>query len=138
MERVLQNVEIDTFLLAFNYDLLRRGARDVLPLAGEKGCVRLVGAIFQRGLSHPQPELLTDPPDWMTPDLMTRYRRIYQLQQDSGLTLAEMGVRFIAAQPNIDTIIIGAKTPDEIEECVRAAEKGPLPDDLVQQIEALV
>jgi aryl-alcohol dehydrogenase-like predicted oxidoreductase len=38
---------------------------------------------------------------------------------------------------NIDTIIIGAKTPGEIEECVQAAEKGPLPEDLIQQIEAL-
>ena len=137
MKRVLQNVEVDTFLLAFNYDLIRRGARDVLPLAGEKGCVRLVGAIFQRGLSHPQPELLTNPPSWMTPDLVTRYRQIYHLQQESGLSLAEMGVRFIAAQANIDTIIIGAKTPDEIEECVRAAEKGPLPEDLLRHIETL-
>ena len=137
MQRVLQNVEVDTFLLAFNYDLIRRGARDVLPLAADKGCVRLVGAIFQRGLSHPQPALLTNPPDWMTPDLVARYQRVYQLQQESGLTLAEMGVRFIAAQPHIDTIIIGAKTPAEIEECVRSAEKGPLPADLVQEIETL-
>lgn len=134
MSRVLQNVEVDTFLLAFNYDLIRREARNILPLAGQKGCVRLIGAIFQRGLSHPQPELLKNPPAWMTPDLVTRYQKIYQLQRESGMSLAEMGVRFIAAQPNIDTIIIGAKSPAEIEECVRAVEKGPLPADLLAQI----
>jgi aryl-alcohol dehydrogenase-like predicted oxidoreductase len=136
MKRVLENVEVDTFLLAFNYDLIRRGARAVLPVAGQKGCVRLVGAIFQRGLAYPQPDLLTDPPGWLSPELVDRYQKIYQLQRESGLTLAEMGVRFMAAQPDIDTIIIGAKSPAEIEACVRAAERGPLPEDMVSQIEA--
>jgi len=137
MSRVLQNVEIDTFLLAFNYDLLRRGAREILPIAGQKGCVRLLGAIFQRGLAHPQPDILRNPPNWLTPALAAGYRKVYQLQAESGMSLAELGVRFIAAQPDIDTIIIGAKTPAEIEECVRAAEKGPLPEDLSRKIEAL-
>lgn len=134
MRRILENVDVDTFLLAFNYDLIRDGAREVLPIAKEKGCVSLVGAIFQRGLATPQTELLDNPPAWMTPELEPRYRQIVDLQRESGMSLAEMGVRYIAAQPDIDTIIIGAKVPDEIEECVRAVEKGPLPEDLVQQI----
>ena len=137
MTRVLQNVEIDTFLLAFNYDLIRRGARDAMPIAGQKNCVRLVGAIFQRGLAYPQEDLLTNTPNWMTPELTSAYKQIYQLQKESGMSLATMGVRFIVAQPDIDTIIIGAKTPDEIEECVRASEQGPLPADLIDKIESL-
>lgn len=137
MQRVLQNVDVDTFLLAFNYDLLRRGARDVLPIATKKGCVRLVGAIFQRALAYPQPELLDHPPSWMTPELVSGYQTIYQLQKESGMSLAEMGVRFIAAQPDIDTIIIGAKTPTEIEECAQAVEKGPLSAELIKQIESI-
>lgn len=137
MSRVLQNVEVDTFLLAFNYDLIRRGARNVLPIAKEKGCVKLIGAIFQRGLATVQRELLENPPEWMTPELIARYQQIYQLQQGSGMSLAEMGVRYMAGQPDIDTIIIGAKVPAEIAECVQAAEKGPLPDDLSREIERI-
>lgn len=137
MQRVLENTEIDTFLLAFNYDLLRRRARTILPIAEEKGCVKLIGAIFQRGLAVPQPELLDNPPNWMTPNLAGRYRQIYRLQRESGISLAELGVRYIAAQPGIDTIIIGAKLPAEIEECVQAVEKGPLPGDLIRQIETI-
>ncbi|MCA9835451.1 MAG: aldo/keto reductase [Trueperaceae bacterium] len=138
MQRVLENIDIDTFLLAFNYDLICRRARDILPIAREKGCVALVGAIFQRGLASPQPERLNNPPDWMTPDLVTRYQNLYQLQRESGMSLAEMGVRYVAAQDDIDTIIIGAKLPSEIEECVKAVEKGPLPEDLLREIEANV
>ena len=70
MSRVLENVDVDTFLLAFNYDLIRRGARDILPIAKKKGCVKLIGAIFQRGLAISQPELLDNPPKWMTPELV--------------------------------------------------------------------
>ena len=135
MSRVLQSVDIDTFLLAFNYDLIRRKAQDVLPIAKEKGCAKLIGAIFQRGLATAQPELLDNPPDWMTPKLATRYKQVYDLQKESGMSLAEMGVRYIADQPDIDTIIIGAKLPDEIEECVKAVEKGPLPEDVFQMLE---
>ena len=135
MSRVLQSVDIDTFLLAFNYDLIRRKARDVLPMAKDKRCAKLIGAIFQRGLATVQSELLDNPPDWMTPELATRYKQIYDLQCESGMSLAEMGVRYIADQPDIDTIIIGAKLPSEIEECVKAVEKGPLPEDVLQMLE---
>ena len=138
MSRVLEHVEVDTFLLAFNYDLIRRRARDSLPIAKEKGCVNLIGAIFQRGLATAQPEVLDNPPTWMTPDLVKSYQQIFQLQQDSGMSLAEMGVRYMAAQADIDTIIIGAKLPGEIEECVQAVEKGPLPNDMLQKIEEVV
>lgn len=137
MSRVLQNVNVNTFLLAFNYDLIRRGARHVLPIARQKGCVGMVGAIFARGLASAHPNALTSPPSWMTPELLERYKKIFALQKDSGLSLATLGVRFMMAQKEMDTIIIGAKKPEEIEECVRAVEQGPLPDDLMQHIESL-
>ena len=137
MHRVMKSVDVDTFLLAFNYDLIRRGARRVLPSAKERGMVKMVGAIFQRGLATRHPELLESAPAWMTEELLAVYRRVYGLQEESGLTFAELGVRFMVAQQEMDVIIIGAKSPTEIEECVRAAEAGPLPDDLVAEIEAL-
>lgn len=137
MSRVLKHVDVNTFLLAFNYDLIRRGARKALPMAKEKGCVGMIGAIFARGLAVPQPNLLASPPNWMTPALQESYKKVFALQAESGMSLATLGVRFMIGNPEMDTIIIGAKTPAEIEECVRAAEQGPLPEDLVQQIEQL-
>lgn len=137
MSRVLSHVDVNTFLLAFNYDLIRRGARKALGIAKEKNCVGMIGAIFARGLAVPNPNLLESPPNWMTPDLMERYKKIFALQAESGMSLATLGVRFMVGNPEMDTIIIGAKTPAEIEECVQATEQGPLPDDLVQQIESL-
>ncbi len=137
MTRVLEHVDVDTFLLAFNYDLIRRGARKALPIAREKDCVGMIGAIFASSLAVANPDLLNAPPNWMTPELLERYKKIFVLQAESGMSLATLGVRYMVGQGEMDTIIIGARNPEEIEECVRAAEQGPLPVDLAQQIELL-
>ena len=137
MKRVLEHVEVDTFLLAFNYDLVRRGARAILPIARARNCVTMVGAIFAQGLAVAQPELLESPPDWMTAELLGAYREIARLQKASGLSLATLGVRYMVSQPEVDVVIIGARTPREIEECAQAADAGALPDDLLQEIEAI-
>ena len=113
-----------------------RGAYDLRTRAG----LRLVGfAVGGVEKCEPtgdlQPEVLDDPADWMTPELARRYRQVYELQAESGMSLAEMGVRYMASRADIDTIIIGARLPVEIEECVMAVEKGPLPEDMLQVLE---
>ena len=137
MTHIHRYIDVDTLLLAFNYDLVRRSARRVLPAIGVKGTTRMLGAIFQRGLARPQPELLSAPPEWLTPVLRRRYAELYDLQKESGLSLAALGIRYILQQPDIACVIVGAAGPDEIEECVRAAEAGPLPDDLYERVEGL-
>ena len=48
--RVLAALDVDACLLAFNYDLIWRGARsEVLALAQQKGIALILGAIFQYG-----------------------------------------------------------------------------------------
>ena len=137
MTHIHRYIDVDTLLLAFNYDLIRRSARRVLPAIGVKGTTRMLGAVFQRGLARVQPELLQSPPDWMTPLLKQRFAELYDLQKESGLSLAALGVRYILQQPDIACVIIGAAGPEEIEECVRAAQAGPLPADLYERVEAL-
>ena len=73
----------------------------------------------------------------MTPELLTVYRKVYDLQKQCGMTFAEMGVRFMVAQSEMNVIIIGAKTPEEIAECVKAARAGPLPDDIVSKLDQI-
>jgi len=139
MTRVLRELTVDTFLLAFNYNLLHRAARaEALPLARAKGAATLVGGLLQYGrLTHLQPQWLTHPPDWMTPDLHARYTRLYRLQQRCGISLAELTIRYVLADPQVGVILIGAAAPAHIEEAVKAAAAGPLPPDLHQEVEAI-
>ena len=133
------HLDVDAVLFAFNYDLIHRGARKrVLPLAQEKGVALILGQVFQRRrLNEVHPEWLTSPPDWMTPDLQERFERLYALQRDCGLSLVELSIRYLSADAAISTVLIGCSTVGEIEECVSAAEAGPLPTDLHSAVEEL-
>ena len=54
------------------------------------------------------------------------------------VTVIGLGGAFVLiANQEISTILVGASTPEEIEESVMAAQAGPLPSDLVRSLEEL-
>jgi aryl-alcohol dehydrogenase-like predicted oxidoreductase len=118
---VASKVDADVCLIAFNYDILRRRARrETIPVARAKNMTVALGAIIR---------LPADMPDAL--------ERLYAVQRESGLSLVELTIRYLLADPDFSTILVGAAKPSEIEECVAAAETGPLPADLHQTLEAL-
>jgi aryl-alcohol dehydrogenase-like predicted oxidoreductase len=139
MARILRHVEVDTFLVAFNYSLIWRGIRrEALPVARRKGVALILGGTLQGGLlTHVHPEWLSSPPEWMTSDIRDRFERLYALQQDSGLSLVTLTIRYLMADPDVTTILLGAATPAEVEESVTAAQQGRLSADLCQAIETM-
>ena len=76
-------------------------------------------------------------PDWMTEDVRSRFVRLYELQAQSGLSLIELSVRFLLAEPGFATMLIGAATPAQLQQSIAAARNGCLSDDLHTEIEAL-
>jgi D-threo-aldose 1-dehydrogenase len=139
MTRVLRDVDVDTLLVAFNYDLIRRRAtRDAIPLARSRDLAVILGAIFHGSrMVAPHPEWLAEPPEWMSASLRDRFARLYQIQRESGLSLVELAVRFSIAQPDTSVVLVGVKNTDELFESLGAAEAGPLPADLHRAIEEL-
>ena len=118
---VASNVDADVCLIAFNYDILRRRARrETIPSAQAKDMTVVLGAIIK---------LPADMPDAL--------ESLYAVQRESGLSLVELTIRYLLADPDFSTILVGAAKRSEIEESVAAAEKGPLPADLHQTLEAL-
>jgi aryl-alcohol dehydrogenase-like predicted oxidoreductase len=138
MTRVLRAVDVDALLIAFNYDLILRSAEvEALPLAAVKKAVGILGAIFRRRYVSLHPEWLERPPEWMNGELQKRFRSLYEIQRQCGLSLVELSVRFALSQPDTSIVLIGTKTPDETLQSVRAAEAGLLPEDLQRSIQAL-
>ena len=118
---VLQNVDVDVCLPAFDYNILRRGTRrEVIPLAKSRGVTVLLGAVIR-----------------IEPEMEAQMDGLYSVQRESGLSHVELTVRFLLADRDVCTILVGAATPAEIEESVEAAEKGPLPADLHQTLDGL-
>ncbi len=139
MARVLTALDVDTCLIAFNYDLIWRNARtQVMPLAREKGVALILGAIFQYGrFTHVRRDWLEASPKWMTEEVHERFTRLYKQQASSGMSLVELTVRFLLADAGFSTILIGAVTASQLEESVAAGRRGPLSADLHAQVEAL-
>lgn len=133
------DLPIDVLLVAFQYSLVWRNAPvHLLPVTRELGCGVVAGAPLQQGhLAVPREEWLADPPKWMSDDLRDRFAELYAIQRETGLSLAELAVRFLLADNDLASVIIGAATVSELEENVASATAGPLPAELHGRLDAL-
>ncbi len=58
------------------------------------------------------------------------------LAQEAGLTMPEMALRFILANPDVSTIIPGMRRPRHVESNIAASDAGPLPAELIERLRA--
>jgi aryl-alcohol dehydrogenase-like predicted oxidoreductase len=141
LAKVLREMEtpIDVVLTAFQYSLLWRNApHELFPLAAELDVGVVLGAPLQQGrLGQAYPEWVRNPPDWMDEDLRARYERLYAIHAETGLSLAELAIRFLLRDRRFASVIPGAASIEQIEENVRCATAGPLPDGLHARLDAL-
>jgi aryl-alcohol dehydrogenase-like predicted oxidoreductase len=66
---------------------------------------------------------------------LTHAERVAQLSADLGLEgPVELALRFGLAKPGISTVLVGYSTLDHLEQAIRFAERGPLPEDGVRRV----
>ncbi|MGB2966467.1 MAG: aldo/keto reductase, partial [Phycisphaerae bacterium] len=63
-----------------------------------------------------------------------QFKALYRLLDETGMSIAEMGLRFVIANPAVHTVLTGARSVGEVEENAAAVERGPLPADLIARI----
>jgi L-galactose dehydrogenase/L-glyceraldehyde 3-phosphate reductase len=69
---------------------------------------------------------------------VARARRLEPLVAEGfAASLTEAATRFALSQPAIGTILVGIATPEQFEEALKAAEKGPLPAAALERLSAL-
>ena len=126
LAQVMQRVKLDMCLSANEYSLMdRRSPPVMLPVIREQGVAYVIGGIFSvpgRGVVN---------------GALFRDERLLELARVTGISIAAMSVRFLIANREIATILVGASTPEELEESFVAAQAGPLPPDIHQTLEAL-
>jgi D-threo-aldose 1-dehydrogenase len=123
LAQVSRHVSVDSCLSAYDYTLLsRRARRALLPLVRQQGrayiaagVLKSVGADVRR----------------------SDHAGLADIQRACGLSLAALAVRYLLNEPDITLILVGAATPEEIEECATAAQQGPLPEEVHREIEVL-
>jgi D-threo-aldose 1-dehydrogenase len=127
---------IDAVLIAYNYHPLNVTAREhIIPVAVAKSVAVVVAGVFTFVNSLPA--------GWRTEGTYfgknadRQLAALKQLQLASGLPMAELALRFVAADERIATLLVGAREPGEIEQNVASFLRGPLPPDLHAAVEAI-
>ncbi len=141
LAHVLRRVDLDMCLSAGEYSLLdRRSPQKLLPVIRERGIPYVIGGIFKRDLGvsdDASPFQLASKGPLASVGAVFSDERLIKLAQTTGISIAALTVRFLIANRELSSILVGASTPGEIEESVVAAQAGPLPPDIHQTLEEL-
>ncbi len=117
LTRFVRETEIDAVLMAGRYTLLDQSAEaDLLPACAERGVSVIAAGVFNSGV------LATDdPPENATynyapaaTEIRERALRIGAVCRRHGVSVPAAAIAFVARRPEVATVLIGARTPDEI------------------------
>jgi aryl-alcohol dehydrogenase-like predicted oxidoreductase len=136
LPHIIATGEYDVVLTAFNYSLLWQEATiAVLPEASKRGMGIVIGSPLQQGaLARPYREVVEKGARWLSPPRQQQFKRLYALVDELKMPLAELALRWVLSNPGISTTLMGARSAAEVEENVAAAEKGPLPRDVMGRV----
>jgi len=119
-----------TFLLAGAYTLLDRSGADLLDEAHARGIRAVVGGVFNSGVlarwPQPAPTFAYQPAER---EVIERTGRIAAICAAHGVPLAAAALQFAASHPAVDTVLIGPRTIEELDQNL-AAYAHPVPDSL--------
>lgn len=139
MSQLLRVGNFDVVLTAFNYSLLWREAEHVvLPAAREQNMGVVAGSPLQQGaLARRYDAEIQNGADWLSPPRRAQYQALYTLLDEVGMPLPELALRFVISNPDIDCVLMGARSEVEVEKNVASVEKGPLPPDILARLDAI-
>jgi len=141
------SIEHGADLLQIEYDLLNPTAEDeLLPLAEQHNVGVMARTPLARGLLTGKFKAgVPIPPElhWRRPkgdQLQLRLERIEQLRflERPGQTLGQAALRFVLANPAVQCVVPGARTVEQLESNVPAADADLLPEELsrIRQLHA--
>jgi D-threo-aldose 1-dehydrogenase len=113
--RFVRETDIDCVLLAGRYTLIdQAGQADILPAAAERGVSIIIGGVFNSGvLADPRPDA-TFNYSQAPADLIERARAIRDVCTEHGVTLPAAALRFPQAHPAVATVLMGARSTEEV------------------------
>ncbi len=139
LARLMRSGKFDVVLTAFNYNLLWREAEEaVFPVAQELGMGIVIGSPLQQGaLARRYDDAVEHGAPWMAAKRRAQLRALYGLLDDLGMEIPELALRFVLSNPQVSTILTGARSATEAEQNVASIEKGPLPADVLARLDEI-
>lgn len=140
MAHLCRSGKFDVLLTAYNYSLLyREAALEVIPAAKAAGMGIIVGSPLQQGaLARRYDEQLKSPGAfWVSKMRREQFQKLYAYCDEIGMSLPELGIRFVLSNPDIHCVLMGAKSAAEVEQNTAAASAGPLPAAILKRLEEI-
>ncbi|MCG3148725.1 MAG: NADH-specific methylglyoxal reductase [Verrucomicrobiae bacterium] len=140
MAHLCRSGKFDVVLTAFNFSLLyREAALEVFPAARAAGMGVIVGSPLQQGALARRYDQELDSPAafWISQARREQFKALYRLSDECGLSLPELGIRFVLSHPAVDCVLMGARSVAEVKQNVAATERGPLPADLLRRLDEI-
>ncbi|MDX3245277.1 aldo/keto reductase [Streptomyces sp. ME18-1-4] len=118
LTRFVRETDVDVVLCAGRYTLLDQRARaELLPAAVERGVSVVIGGAFNSGLlADPRPGATYDYAQ-APAELLETALRMKAVADRHGVTLRAAALAFCAAHPAVASVLVGARSPAEAEDC---------------------
>lgn len=137
LTRIVRAADVDCVLLAGQYTLLNQdGLTDLFPTCAANNVRVINAAVFNSGI-------LADPRDDATyfygpasAEQLERARAIQAVCARHGVTLPAAALRFAAAHPVVESVLVGMRSPEEVA-ANAAAFNQPIPSDLWVELREL-
>ncbi len=116
----LEETDLDCCMLAGRYSLLDRDAEQTfLPLAQKRGVALALGGVFNSGiLAKPRGGRQKFNYADADPAIVARVDALRDVCDDHGVPLAAAAIRFPIRHPAVTSVVIGAKTADQVRQNV--------------------
>jgi len=139
LTRVIQSINVDTIMVAHQFNPVMRGAaKFLLPVTEAKSKGVLIAAPMMRGwLASPKNQWRTLPPSWMDSSFYNAYFAFVDVADRVGIPLHELTLRWILGEQRQHSVVFGFGHEDEIKSNVKSIDKGLLPQDLQLEINSL-
>ena len=123
LTRFAREGDFDCFLLAGRYTLLDQVAlKELLPVCLERGVSIIAGGVFNSGiLSEPKAGAYYNYQP-APPDLLERARRIQAVCERHNVPLRAAAVQFPLGHPAVQTVVVGCRSAEQVEDTVRMFE----------------
>jgi len=77
------------------------------------------------------------PEEAVTEDVVARVRKLAGLAKDRGQSVAQLAIAWVLRDPRVTSALIGARTPEQVKDCVGALDNLAFTDEELQIIDAL-
>ncbi|MEU6717566.1 aldo/keto reductase [Nonomuraea sp. NPDC046802] len=133
--RFAQETDVDVVMLAGRYTLLDQSGLPLLEECVKRGVRVLAAGVFNSGiLATPKPSGTYNYQP-APAALVERATRIAQVCERHGVSLPQAAMAFPLRHPAVATIVLGARTPQEVTTNA-ALQAQPVPEDLWADLEA--